>query len=71
MTKKINNLDVGIVIETDLDILFYEKNLSRNWSTSVMKRSNASMHGVGIVLGIVEGGYLRCPLARAERRSAD
>jgi len=29
MTKRINNLDVGIVIETDLYILFLKKNLSR------------------------------------------
>ena len=66
MMKRINNLDVSIMIEIDVYMLFLKNSLSHTWSTFIMKRRNASMHGVGIVLGIVdEAGGLRCPLARA------
>ena len=53
MTKRINNLDVDIAIETDLDLLFHQKNLRRTAGPSVFGSRNVSMHGVGIVLGIV------------------
>ena len=67
--KRINNLDVPIVIEMEVYMLFLKNSSSHTWRTSIMKRRNASMHGVGIVLGMVdEAGYLHCPLARAERQ---
>jgi len=69
MTKRINSLDLGIVIETDMDMLFHGKNLRRTGSPFVMKGRNVSMHGVGIILGIVDwcgwGRDLRHASARA------
>ena len=53
MTKKINNLAVGIVIETDCHSLFQFKNLKPIERFSVYTSHDLSMRGVAIVLGIV------------------
>jgi hypothetical protein len=51
MTKKINNLDVGIVDEMGCDRLFQLKNLPAVLLLTVEARRTLSMHRVGIVLG--------------------
>ena len=53
MTKKINNLAMGIVIETDCHRLFQFKNLKPIARFSVDTSHDLSRRGVGIVLGIV------------------
>ena len=53
MTKKTNNLAMGIVIATDFDRLFQTRKV-KSISQVVVETGHAlSMHGVGIVLGIV------------------
>jgi hypothetical protein len=72
MTRRINNLDVGIAIETDLDLLFHQKNLRRTAGPSVFGSRNVSMHGVGIVLGIVGWGETGARfVSRPEGRATD
>jgi hypothetical protein len=53
MTKKINNLAMGIAVEMDFDMLFRLKKLKRLRRLSFPSRHTVSMQGVGIVLGIV------------------
>jgi len=53
MTKKINNLAMVIVIETDCHSLLQFKNLKPIERFSVYASHDLSMRGVGIVLGIV------------------
>lgn len=66
MTRKINNLDVGIGIEMDFDMLFQIKKLEAIMSTSVTRSHSVSMQGVGIFLGIVTPAIL----ARLRERNA-
>jgi len=54
MMKKINNLAMGIAIETDLDMLFQLKELRCASCRLVTSGHTGSMQGVGIVLGIAE-----------------
>jgi hypothetical protein len=54
--KKINNLDVGIGNEMCCDRLFQLKDLPAVLFLTVATRPTPSMHGVGIVLGIVAWG---------------
>jgi len=51
-TKRINNLAVGIGVDMDFDRLFQLNNLYLITSSIVDTGNNASMRGVGIVLGI-------------------
>jgi hypothetical protein len=53
MTKKINELAMGIAIVTDFDRIFQIRNLWPISEDFVETDHALSMHGVGIVLGIV------------------
>jgi hypothetical protein len=65
MTKKINNLDVGIVDEMRCDRLLQLKNLPAVLLLTVETRRTPSLYGVGIVLGIVQSmAAALCPLFR-------
>ena len=52
MTRKINNLAVGVGIEMDFDRLLRLNNLNLITPSIVDTGNSASMRGVGIVLGI-------------------
>jgi len=58
MTKRINNLAIGIGVETDFDSVFWLKNLKAIMTPSITKSHSVSMQGVGIVLGIVGSAVL-------------
>jgi hypothetical protein len=65
--KNINNLDGGIGDEMGCDRLFQLKDLPAVFFLTVATRPTPSMHGVGIVVGIVRMGEGGARLDRVRR----